>query len=353
MRNLKIKSLALGVAAAALVGGVAHADQILINPGVAWYMNDADRGLKNREAYVLGLEYIYADRFGVEVSGSFSQPKWKAANRGLGEDPDHIAYDANLLYYFGKSGDRLRPYAAFGVGDGRWEFDNTDWVETDVNLGGGVRYELAKNVSLRADARVVHGTDESTFDGRALLGVSYAFNVGPDRTKKAAAPVAEPAPVVEEPRDSDGDGVLDSADRCPNTRAGAKVDANGCELVKTVMESIRLNVQFATGSSAVAPRYHAEVQKIADFMKKYPDLTVTIEGHTDNTGGAALNERLSSARANSVREELVNRFGVAANRVTSVGYGPSRPVASNATAAGRQENRRVVAVLEKEVSAGQ
>ena len=80
-------------------------------------------------------------------------------------------------------------------------------------------------------------------------------------------------------------------------------------------------------------------------MREYPQTSVVIEGHTDDRGQASYNQQLSEKRARNVAATLVNRFGVATDRVTSVGYGEARPTASNASAEGRAANRRVVAVI--------
>ena len=81
-------------------------------------------------------------------------------------------------------------------------------------------------------------------------------------------------------------------------------------------------------------------------MKTYPNTNAIIEGHTDNVGKEAYNVRLSKARADSVKQYLVDKFGIDATTVEAVGYGPSRPVADNSTPEGKQKNRRVDAVLE-------
>lgn len=351
MRNLKLKSLAIGVAA--VMGAAAHADQLLINPGASWYYFDTERDIQNSEAYTLGLEYIIGDRIGIAASAMTASPKWDENSAGATEDPDYLAYSIDALYYFGDASAKVRPYAVLGVGEGEFEFDETDLVETQLNAGAGVRYLVAPNTTVRGDVRVIHGLDDETIDETINLGVSYAFDLGAPK-KAAPAPAPAPAPVpVEQPKDTDGDGVLDPNDKCPNTRAGAKVDTNGCELVKTQVESIRLNVQFPTASAVVAPRYNSEIQKVADFLKKYPDVSAVIEGHTDAQGKDEYNQKLSSSRANAVRDVLIKNFSIDAARVTAVGYGESKPLATNDTPAGRQENRRVVAVLQKEVAVTQ
>jgi OmpA-OmpF porin, OOP family len=106
---------------------------------------------------------------------------------------------------------------------------------------------------------------------------------------------------------------------------------------------IRLAVNFDTAKDEVKPQYDGELQKVAKFLKKNTGASAEIEGHTDNVGGAEYNRGLSQRRAAAVRQALIERFGVDGERLTAKGYGPDRPIADNGTAAGRAQNRRVVA----------
>ena len=110
--------------------------------------------------------------------------------------------------------------------------------------------------------------------------------------------------------------------------------------------SIMLNVEFDTAKAVVKDKYHDDIKRVADFMKAYPETNAAIEGHTDNVGKAEYNLELSQNRAKSVRQYLINNFGIKASRLTATGYGFTKPIASNDTDEGRQRNRRVQAVLE-------
>jgi OOP family OmpA-OmpF porin len=179
------------------------------------------------------------------------------------------------------------------------------------------------------------------------------------------------------PLDSDKDGVPDYLDSCPGTPAGEKVDRFGCPpmeqlqevraqapaaaakvetkevkaaaaVAKEMFEKGRatINVEFDLNKANIKPAFDKELQKFADVMKNYPDLKVIIEGHTDNLGGKDMNEKLSAKRANSVKNYLTQKFGIAESRLTAKGYGMSKPIVSNKTKAGRQKNRRVEAAVD-------
>ena len=108
---------------------------------------------------------------------------------------------------------------------------------------------------------------------------------------------------------------------------------------------MRLNVQFQLNKAAIQEEFLPEVESLANILREYPDTSVVIEGHTDSLGSEAYNDRLSKQRAETVRNHLVENYNIDAGRITAVGYGESRPVASNDTEEGRYQNRRVVAVV--------
>ncbi len=107
------------------------------------------------------------------------------------------------------------------------------------------------------------------------------------------------------------------------------------------------DVLFDTSKADLKPAATRSLQKLADFLKKYPDRQAQIEGYTDSTGSPSTNKDLSDRRADAVRARLV-ALGVKPERITTQGFGPDSPVASNATPAGRQMNRRVEIILSEE-----
>jgi OOP family OmpA-OmpF porin len=143
-------------------------------------------------------------------------------------------------------------------------------------------------------------------------------------------------------RDSDGDGVHDGIDLCPNTPKGETVNQNGCTILfqKQARTVILRGVNFQTGKAILTPEARDVLRDIAGQLVENPQYRVQISGHTDNTGRRATNLRLSIARARAV-ETFLEANGVPRAQVTSKGFGPDVPIASNKTAAGRAKNRRV------------
>ena len=106
-----------------------------------------------------------------------------------------------------------------------------------------------------------------------------------------------------------------------------------------IYKTFVLNIQFETGKSTLIPGSFSYLDEFYDTLKTYPDMIVEIGGHTDKIGDNHSNQKLSEARANVVRAYLLEK-GIAPGRITAVGYGEMRPVASNDTPEGRQQNRR-------------
>ncbi len=169
-------------------------------------------------------------------------------------------------------------------------------------------------------------------------------------------------------KDTDGDGVADHLDKCPNTPAGAKVDGAGCELdtdgdgipdwkdkcpsekgsaalngcpeMGTATMAGVNNIQFEYNSSVLRTSSYATLDKVSSTLRADKASGLQLDGHASAEGTDAYNMQLSLDRANAVKTYLVNS-GVDAKRVSTQGYGETRPIASNTTEEGRVANRRV------------
>jgi OmpA-OmpF porin, OOP family len=142
--------------------------------------------------------------------------------------------------------------------------------------------------------------------------------------------------------DDDGDGVNNCIDKCPDTIKGMAVDADGCPIA----DIVTLKINFDFDKSDIKPQYHQELADFASYMRQQQSFTVVeIAGHTDSVGSDEYNQKLSERRAKAVRDYLVNELGMDTNLFSAVGYGESKPIATNDTDAGRAENRRILAEL--------
>lgn len=166
----------------------------------------------------------------------------------------------------------------------------------------------------------------------ALFAVTVLALVGCATAKQAPATAAA-APAMM--GDADGDGVTDDKDECPGTRAGAKVDPKGCEIILELS-----GVNFAFDSAALSPAAQSGLDGVVSRLQFHEVKRVEIAGHTDSTGPEDYNQGLSERRAQSVADYLM-KGGIAGSRMDVRGYGETQPVASNDTREGRAQNRRV------------
>ena len=151
--------------------------------------------------------------------------------------------------------------------------------------------------------------------------------------------------------DTDADGVTDNVDKCPN-EAGT-VANNGCpeivEPTQQVMDQLNSyakTILFDSGKSSFKKESYSVLQSITAILKEYPNSNFTIEGHTDSKGSKTLNQTLSDSRANAVMAYLIEN-GIDGARLSAYGFGEDYPIDTNATAAGRRNNRRVEVKLKK------
>ena len=231
------------------------------------------------------------------------------------------------------------------------------------NLAIPVPYK-AKGMNFAVGINFVFGNKQD----RDRDGVKDKFDLCPDTPRKV---------LVDEhgcPLDTDGDGVPDYLDQCPGTPAEVKglVDSIGCPLdtdgdgvpdyldycprtpgvpanngcpevkqeVRSLFQKALQGIQFETGKSTIKRSSYPILDQIVQVMKDNPEYKLEIQGHTDNTGSKERNLEISELRAAAVKAYLV-KHGIDTNRITSAGYGDTRPVADNKTAAGRAKNRRV------------
>lgn len=158
--------------------------------------------------------------------------------------------------------------------------------------------------------------------------------------KKVAPAVEIPVPVAQPlaEADSDGDGIVDSKDKCPNTPKGYKVDTKGCP------HSVTLHIHFAFASNVIEASSDKDISDLIQFINDNPASSIMIIGHTDNIGTDERNQPRSEARAKALADRLI-AAGIHSSRIKTSGKGSKAPVASNNTEQGRAENRRIEVLI--------
>lgn len=147
-------------------------------------------------------------------------------------------------------------------------------------------------------------------------------------------PIVAPKPVPKIEPDTDGDGVIDLKDQCPDTPQGYKVDPKGCP------KSVTLHINFAFASNVIPESASKDVAQLLEFMSENPACKIIIVGHTDNIGKENRNQPRSIARAKALADKLITN-GIDAKRIKSSGKGSKQPIATNKTEVGRAQNRRI------------
>jgi OOP family OmpA-OmpF porin len=355
-----------------------------VTPAITYVDDDKERAADDVIGGQIGVGWKLSPRVFVEgVLGYADMP-------GFFQDIEIVDFSANVLFSLGPD-TRLSPYVLAGTGIMR---TSSNMVETETsalaNLGIGVMYRFGESpASLRLEYRKRFELYNTvTFDDQIVsLGIQYSFGkkaepyVAPvwrdgDNDNDGimnSADVCPNTPVGQSvnargcPRDSDFDGVGDDDDQCPNTARGAIVNAVGCSddqdvdgYKNAVDECLETNlgarvdvggcqilavidlpsVKFETGSDTIVDGYQIELNRAAASLVAHPEYIVEVAGYTDSSGVYAANQALSEVRAIRVREYLVSQ-GVNPDSITARGYGEAGPVADNRTPEGREQNRRV------------
>lgn len=373
---------------------VAHAE-VTFTPFATYHFFDEDKlskvnpattdEVKDEVGYAIGLGYRFTPAYGVEVL--YGHTRTETDPTGSKVRDSRVSLDG---YYAFNAEGRFSPYILLGGGQQNFKAPGVDVDKgTFANAALGAFTRFNDYVALRTEVRDVYNFNTENNDILALVGLEFSGA----SSRVTNEPTPAPEPVAEEPAavvvveevvavvaDTDGDGVPDGQDKCPNTPAGVQVNQDGCPLdsdkdgvpdyldkcpgtganivvdttgcPKMLTEAIskQLSVNFDSSKAVVKDEYKAEIGELAALIKQYNNTHVEIQGHTDASGNKALNDKLSQQRADAVARVLVEEFGIDPSRVTANGYGSSQPLADNATADGRAKNRRVIAILSGEAT---
>ncbi|NPU82905.1 MAG: OmpA family protein [Syntrophaceae bacterium] len=323
-----------------------------VTPFIGGYVFDNSQHLKNAPVYGVRFGYDLARYFGVEatldyVRSEFSAPwditksdlyNWTAARS---DKADVFNYRLEGLFYLLPQY-KVVPYLAAGIGGQSINYPGV--VENRskflVDVGAGVKWFITERLALRGDVRFPYVFDNSKKNLEYTLGLSFLFG------GEKPAPPPPPPPVEPKVEVAPPPPPPPPPEPVKEMKEEAKAEQTATE--KEMLEKGRatINVQFDTNKAIVKKKYHDEIAKFADVINRHPEIKVVIEGHTDNVGGKAFNQRLSEKRAKSVVKYMVDKFKVDKDRLSAKGYGLTQPIADNKTKEGRQKNRRVDAVVE-------
>ena len=328
------------------------------------------------EGYVAGLVAGYAAGFGLQVELELAhrdndfdevlledgQPSQRVGGREFAD----TAF-GNLWYDFFPSS-RLRPYVGGGAGIARVavrdpSVDSVGFFQDGSNLrsdfdavfawqaGAGLRYDLTRRWTASLDYRYLRA-NTGRFDlldnnpnsfvkarywsQSALLSIRYHFGAAPSPAPQAPEEPVAVVPVVAAPIEEPAAEAIPEP-RCVAPENGNAAELGGCKPGDVI---VLRGVNFAFDQATLEPNARALLDGVVVALNKYPDIKVSVQGHTDSRGADAYNLKLSDRRAKAVGDYLV-KAGVDASRITSAGFGETQPVADNATDEGRELNRRV------------
>jgi OOP family OmpA-OmpF porin len=285
--------------------------------------------------YGVGFGHWFSDRWGFDVKALQSELKAKSGVVGVKDDHEQLAL-GSVLFNLAPGGDWY-PYLAAGVGGSKLPQPLTnDATKLNYHAGLGIIGHTENGFTVQGDAKYVRvDLPSSTHhsDILATLGLGYTWGatkplppLPPPPAPPPPAPEPAPAPAPEPPPPPPPAPVEVAKPAPPPPQ-------------KIVLDEARLH--FATNKADLDDNGRQAVREVADKLKAYSgDYKVVVSGYTDSRGSKALNEKLSKRRADAVAKALVDD-GIAADRVSTEGKGPADPIGDNATAEGRNHNRRV------------
>lgn len=313
--------------------------------------NDTDRNTRDDDVWwSLGVGYFFTDNISLDLEYDKFSGTWKDYQDFVpGATYDQWGQtNIGLMGRWYLTSWNFRPFLAAGIGSLEHRNVSSEDDSLSLSMGGGFQGQFAKHWSGRVQLiyrkdRDNHTNPDHSSYGDWILSAGLSFDFGGQEPPPPPPPKEEPAAPPPPPPnpDLDGDGVLNEHDKCPNTRPGAVVDLDGCE-VEAVIELD--GVHFDFDKATLRPDAKAILNEAAALLAKHERVVVEVAGHTDSTGPEDYNQGLSERRAQAVQDYLVEK-GVRASRLSSKGYGESMPVASNDTKEGRAENRRVELIV--------
>jgi OOP family OmpA-OmpF porin len=342
--RIKTLSALIALAGTALQAHAAD-DRLYVAPTVNYTFSDNDRHADDGWGGGLALGKPITEHLNMELSLTGSSLDYKTGSGNY----DLWGLGVDALYLFNRNAD-FTPYGVVGLGALYTDIPGKHDTGLMGNIGFGIMKRLTDNISLRADARYrMDGNSTKAFGandfGDAIISVGLNFALGQKaqpmpKSEPAPAPVAEPAPAPM-PAPAPAPVVQpEPAAAALTTPQAQQLDQAKSGDVVVILEG----VNFEFDSARLRPDAITILDEAATVLSRRKDISVDVVGHTDSTGTKQYNQGLSERRAKSVYDYFINK-GIAADRLTTKGYGETKPIASNTTREGRAKNRRVELVV--------
>lgn len=308
---------------------VDRAGSWFVGPLFGEYDSDSSRNLNDAMTGGLQAGYNFNNLFGAEVAANYFQPDDKTTNQG------QHAYFAHVDGLFDlPTHTRITPYAAVGVGV--LHITTTRFVP---DYGFGVEVFPASNFSFSGNFRHIMQWNPQENDNLFYGAINFYFGNGDVvQAMPMPTPVANQEAAAKKFREESRYVLPDGFPPCQTPGEVGCIRLNGNQM------TMNLDVKYANDKAEILSSYQPQLDSLGKFLKAYPQINLTINGYTSNTGTYAHNQVLSNHRAESVKHYLVSHCGINANRMSTKGWSWNNPVASNKTAEGQALNRRVEAV---------
>ena len=380
MRNKMVCILAaILIASTTSAFGAIKEGSFSLSPLVGGYIFGDNQQFNARPVAGVRAGYTLTKSIGVEALYDYVIPtdsKYWAI-----KDISMQRFGAQGLYHF-LPDNQLVPYLATGVSGVKFSGSGVNpQTHLSFDYGAGAKYFVTDDIAVRADLRhILYGYNNTNYNNvEFMLGATFQFGgvvpaakpvvtvaskSAPDRTvavsestKVTSAPSAlpeqvacapVPAPVVCPPPTETIKTVIAPATKeaCEPFLVAAVAKASLAASVQQIcIAPADITFLFSPEKVDVTQKYYEQLDRIGTFLKSYPNAKVTIEGHASAMGNKDINLKLSQARADNAKGNLMYKFGIDASRITAKGYGLTRQVASNKTISGRMQNRRMVAVF--------
>ena len=351
-RNTLFVLIALGLGGVSVAQAQDAVSSWYLAPRIGVDVPDSDRTTKTSLYSGIGLGAWVSPNFSVDVEYGLNNADFKNSSPRAGHQWESVQLDVAGRYYFGELSNNLRPYLMGALGAVRHKaysgfllanqsFDANGGWDPMAAVGVGLSYNMSDRLSVRGEVAARYDRDNNSInspvsdqyfstrksgftDGLVTIGLTYSFG------GHAAAPA--PAPAAAAPPPPAPPPARETAAQTQTT-----IDLRGVEFK---FDHPRVGEKLVPSLKAPTAESVQILDEAVDTLKRYPNVRVEVDGHTDSVGSDAYNQRLSERRAKGVYDYLT-QHGVDASRLDGPkGFGEAQPIDTNDTAAGRQRNRR-------------